>query len=337
MRARRRAAEGWSWVGRAARSIWVRVAFTAALLGVVASQIDWGRMAGRVRHGHPLDVLSAVLLVGVALTVGGCRWWRLLQKADVKLSAGSVARIYAVSTFSNTFLPTAVGGDFTRALMVVRRGPLLTRVAVTVVVDRVGGLAGLVGMAWIALAFQSAPVPHGARVFLVWVTGALLVSFLLVLAAVRRGSRLARALVPRRLVSIARQSRTLLHDYARDPVTLMLVLVLSLAFQALISLQLVLLAQAIDVHLSFATAAVVLTLVTVVTLVPVSIGGFGVREGSYVVLLGGASISATDATLISVLSVAVLFLASVPGAIMLARRGVSPAVETRPAAEPASV
>ncbi len=63
---------------------------------------------------------------------------------------------------------------------------------------------------------------------------------------------------------------------------------------------------------------------------PISIGGFGVREGSYVVLLGGASISATDATLISVLSIAALFVASLPGAWLLARGGIAPALETSP-------
>jgi hypothetical protein len=70
--------------------------------------------------------------------------------------------------------------------------------------------------------------------------------------------------------------------------------------------------------------------VTVVTLIPISIGGFGVREGSYVVLLSGASIAATEATLISVLSVAALFLASLPGAFLLARSGVAPALEPAP-------
>jgi len=90
------------------------------------------------------------------------------------------------------------------------------------------------------------------------------------------------------------------------------------------------LARAIGVHLPFATAAVTLALVTVVTLIPISIGGFGVREGTYVVLLGAASVGATDATLISLLSVAVLFLASLPGAYMLARGGLAPALGTAP-------
>jgi hypothetical protein len=73
-----------------------------------------------------------------------------------------------------------------------------------------------------------------------------------------------------------------------------------------------------------------------VTLIPISIGGFGVREGSYVVLLGGASIGPTDATLISLLSVATLFLASLPGAFLFARGGIAPAVESAAAMRTAS-
>ncbi len=317
-------------IRRATRSIWVRLALTAGLLGIVASHIDWTLMGERLRHGHPLDFVGAVTLVLVALVIGAYRWWRLLRKANVPLGVSALARIYAVSTFSNTFLPTTVGGDVTRALLVVRRGPLLTRVAITVMVDRLGGLVGLLGMAWVAFAFQSAVVPNGAQVFLAWLTAAVLVGSLLLVAALFRGSRLVRALIPQRLLSTARQSRSLLQSYARDPLTLVVLIASSLLFQALISLQLVMLARAIDVHLSFATAAVALALVTVVTLIPVSIGGFGVREGSYVVLLGGASIAATDATLISVLSVATLFLASLPGAVMLARGGVKPALEAAP-------
>lgn len=314
-------------VRRTAEALPTRIVVTLALLGVVAVRIDWRQMEERLRHGHPLDFLAAVALVLVALVIGAYRWWWLLRAADVKLGVGRLTRVYAVSTFSGTFLPTTLGSDVTRALLVTRRGSTLTRVATTIFVDRLGGLAGLLGMAWIAFAFQSATVPAGARVFLVWVTGAVIVGSLVGVLAVFRGSRLGRAVMPQRLMSIARQSRWLLHKYAHDPALLLMLVVSSLIYQALISLQLVMLASAIDVHLSLATAAVTLALVTIVTLIPISIGGFGVREGTYVVLLGGASIGATDATLISVLSVATLFLASLPGAYMLARGGLKPVLE----------
>jgi uncharacterized protein (TIRG00374 family) len=326
-------AQGSPFLGRLRRiaeALPTRIVVTVALLGVVAVRIDWSKMEGRLRHGHPLDFLAAVGLVLVALIIGAYRWWRLLRGAGVKLDLARLAHVYAVSTFSGTCLPTTLGSDVTRALLVTRRGPVLTRVATTIFVDRAGGLAGLLGMAWIAFAFQATSVPAGAQVFLVWVTAAAIIGLLIGVVAVFRGPRLGRAAIPQRLMSVARQSRWQLREYARDPVILVMLVVLSLIYQALISLQLVMLARAIDVHLAFATAAVVLALVTIVTLIPVSIGGFGVREGTYVVLLSGASIAATDATLISVLSAATLFLVSLPGAYLLARDGVSPVLEAAP-------
>jgi hypothetical protein len=71
---------------------------------------------------------------------------------------------------------------------------------------------------------------------------------------------------------------------------------------------------------------VALALVTLAMLIPISIGGFGVREGSYVVVLAGGGIGHTDAVLISLLSVVALFVATLPGAYELARGGLAPAV-----------
>jgi uncharacterized membrane protein YbhN (UPF0104 family) len=321
----------WGRTRQVVGSVWVRVAITTILLAVVGSRINWQRMGERLRHGHPLDFVIAVGLMLFALVIGAYRWSRLLSKSDIRLGASPLARVYAVSTFSNTFLPTAVGGDVTRALLVVRRGPMLTRVSITIILDRVGGLIGLVVLAWIALAFRPTTVSDGAQIFLTWVTAAVIMGSLLILIIVFKGSGVVRSLTPGRLIPIAQQSRSLLHSYARDPLMFIVLVSLSLIYQGLVSMQLVMLARAIDVHLPFTTAAVVLALVTVVTLIPVSIGGFGIREGTYVLLLGGAAIAATEATLISVLSVATLFLVSLPGAYILARRGLTPVFEGSPA------
>jgi uncharacterized protein (TIRG00374 family) len=315
---------------RVVGSTWLRVGVTVGLLAIVASQIDWAAMEGRVRNGHPEDFALAVVALVLALGVGAWRWQLLLRDADLELGVAQLLRIYAVSSFSNTFLPAAVGGDVARALLVARRGPLLTRAALTVIVDRAGALAGLVGLAWLAYALDPGTVPGGATTFLVWVTAVTAVAAVATGLTVLRGAGAVRRIVPERLLSIAREAHSVLHSYARSPRLLAALLVSSVVFQALVAFQLVMLAHAIDVELSFAAAAVALALVTIVTLIPVSIGGFGLREASYVVLLDGAGISATDATLISVLSVAALFFATLPGAYQLARGGVPPALEAAP-------
>jgi glycosyltransferase 2 family protein len=311
---------------RTARSVWTRVIVTLGLLTLVGLHLDWGDIEQRVRHGNPAGLLIAVGLIGIALIVGAYRWRALLIAAGVSLETRELARVYAVSTFSGTFLPTAVGGDVTRTLLVNGRGPLLGSIATTVLVDRFGGMIGLVGLAWVGVALQPASIPRGALVFLVWVSGGLILGTLMIIMTTMRSSKIARKLVPARLERLALNSRSLLRTYARTPRLLVLLVVSSIVFQALVAAQVVFLARAIGVHLPYATAAVTVTLVTVVTLIPISIGGFGVREGTYVVLLGAASVSASDATLISLMTVATLFIASLPGALMLVRRGLVPAL-----------
>jgi len=311
--------QGWRRLAPLARSPVLRVAVTLLLLGIVASRLDWSLIAQRLREGNPLDFALAVAIIVLALAMGAWRWHALLHRAGVPLPVPRLARIYAVSTFSNTFLPTSAGGDVTRALLVTRRGPELRRVVVSVLVDRAGGLAGLIAIAWLALLLQPSHVPNDAEAILDWTTLVLAVGLAGLVVVAARGGRLGRRLMSERALTTLRDARNVLRTYARSPGLLASWLLLSIAYQALVAFQLVVLGRAIDVELPLATAAVVLALVQIVTLIPISIGGFGIREGSYVVLLGGVSIAASDATLISVMSVATLLVASLPGAYLLLR------------------
>lgn len=234
--------------------------------------------------------------------------------------------MYAVSTFTGTFLPTSVGGDVTRAFLVARSGPVLGRKAVTVLVDRVAGLVGLLGVAWIGVAVAPGGLPHNALAVLAWVSAAFAVGGIVIVAAALRNVGRVRRLVPARIEELVRVARDQVHEFLRRPRLLIMLVLCSLAFQALVAVQIVLLARAIDVRLAFPIAAVALALVTVATLAPISIGGFGVREGTYVAILGAASVNATDATMISLMTVVVLSSASRPGAYLLARQGLRPVV-----------
>ena len=193
-------------LARLAASPWVRAIVTLSLLGLVASGLDWSLIADTpARRATRSTSLLAVALVVLALVVGAWRWRALLHRAGVPLGLSRLARIYAVSTFSATFLPSTAGGDVSRALLVARRGPELRRAVVSILVDRAGGLAGMVGLAWIALALAPDRVPGAARTLLVWSTVALVLGGVAVLVAMLRGSRLLRRAVPQRLMATAQR------------------------------------------------------------------------------------------------------------------------------------
>ena len=66
--------------------------------------------------------------------------------------------------------------------------------------------------------------------------------------------------------------------------------------------------------------AVILPLVLVATLMPISIAGFGVREGAFVALLAETGVASADALLLSLATVAAVAIASLPGGVLMVMR-----------------
>jgi uncharacterized protein (TIRG00374 family) len=303
---------------------WLRAGVTVALTAFVAVRVDWGAFAERLESGRPGWFAAAVGLVAAALVIGALRWWQLLGAAGIRLDARQLGRVYTVSTFSSTFLPTSVGGDVARALLVAREPRLLVRVGATILVDRAGALLGMLALAWLGLLLQPGAASVRTQVALAVVTGAVVVAGAVALLAATRPSAAPARVRPARLGRALREVREVTAIYGRRPAVLVVLVGSSVLFQALVAAQLCALAESLGLSLSFAMAAVTLTLVTLATMIPLSIAGFGIREVSYVVVLAGAGIDATDATALSLATVVVLLLASLPGAVMLAHRGTDP-------------
>ena len=298
-----------------ARSTPARLAITAILLGLLATQLDWSTALDRVRSGDPLWLAGAVLAVFTALAVAAWRWQRLLVSAELPAGPRAVLRGYFMGAFANNFLPTGFGGDAVRALTVARPGPQLARAATTVLADRLTSLACLLVLGWLVLPFDPGAVPGELVGLLAFGSAAALAGAALVWAAAR--SRALRARIPDRLRPIVSEMYQPLRVLAGDRPLIAQVTVLGLLYQAFILLSVWLDARAIGLELPFALIAVTVPLVLVLTLLPVSLAGFGVREGSFAVLLGTAGVSATDATLLSLTTVLTMAIASLPGAVAI--------------------
>jgi hypothetical protein len=78
-----------------------------------------------------------------------------------------------------------------------------------------------------------------------------------------------------------------------------------------------LLARGQDLPILVVDAAAVVPLMLLVSMIPVAIGGWGVREGFLVALLRAAGIGPESALLLSVSFGTVSFLASLPGVVLL--------------------
>jgi hypothetical protein len=168
----------------------------------------------------------------------------------------------------------------------------------------------------VALAADPGAVPGSLEVLLAVASAGAVAGGALAVAVLRRG-RLPRW-VPERARGALRESRGVVLELLGNRRLVALALGLGLVFQVLGVGGFWACAKVIGAPAPFALMAVSVPLVLLVTVLPVSVAGFGVREGGFVVLLGEGHVSATDATVISLLSAAGLALASLPGAVALA-------------------
>jgi len=119
---------------------------TGLIIGylVYSGRIDFSKLG--LVFGRP-DVLAMAMAVffGCGLLAGGIRWWLLLKVTGVLLSKARTIAISWIGIFFNVVMPGSVGGDLVKAVYVIKEAPSVpkTNVMMTLLLDRVFGLAGL--------------------------------------------------------------------------------------------------------------------------------------------------------------------------------------------------
>ena len=295
----------------------LRVAGTAGLAVYVLTRVSPGELLATIRRVHPgvLGAAAVLYLLGQALSA--LRWWILGRAVGLGRPLLDYLRFYAIGMFFNLFGPSTLGGDAIRVLY-LGRGQRRMLAAGSVLFDRLSGFVMLVALGAVAqLVFH----PRLPRALAATVSSA----GLMMLAAWIALPRLVRFL-PRE----QRLRRTVEEELApfwRDGSLLLSAAVLSLVFHVSQVAVQYLLGLATGVALPFWYCLVFHPLVALATALPVSLGGFGVREGGYVLLLGRIGIRPADAVALSLLWFAVTAVAGLVGGLVFStyrRRAATP-------------
>src|SRR5262249_61391966 len=91
-----------------------KIAVSVALLWLLISRIDVGRLWTYARHASPSWLLVALALYFVSTCISVARWGRLLHTQHVPIPDTRLLKSYLVSMFYNNFLPSNIGGDVIR-------------------------------------------------------------------------------------------------------------------------------------------------------------------------------------------------------------------------------
>lgn len=298
----------------------VKIAVTIGLLLVVAFTLDLSQVWTALASANWADLAIALLLYQGGIVVRAYRWQALLRAFGVTASLPRLTRIYYVGMFFNSFLPSGFGGDVVRMMELSQDGAEGPLAVSTVLVDRIMGLLVLFAMALVALPFSWRLVPPAVSLALLTLIAAVAVGIYLFLnrplveALARRvpplGKLLARPKIAALYASFHHYDRPALARAAGASLVFNLSLIATQAY----------LGRAVGVHLSLWYFFLFVPILSSLLTVPISISGFGVREGGYVVLFGQAGVAAPQAVAMSLLFYAVNAITGlVGGALYLAQ------------------
>jgi uncharacterized membrane protein YbhN (UPF0104 family) len=132
------------------------------LLLFVILKIGLGDILGVLRTASlgPLVVAFVLFILGVI--VRAARWRALLVALDIDVPFRRLIYLYFSGSFFNVFLPTGFGGDVVRVLELAQETQATAALG-TVIVDRMTGLLVLLVMALGALPFGGAFLPLEVR------------------------------------------------------------------------------------------------------------------------------------------------------------------------------
>jgi hypothetical protein len=276
----------------------LKVAVSAGILGVLAAKTDWDQVAAAVR-GLRWPVAAAALGVLVAAqVVSGLRWQWLARPLGFGGPLRRYVGYYFIGMFFNLLLPTSVGGDAVRAVYLNAGSGRKVAAVLSVLLDRLSGLLVLLAVACVAAAACPVPLPTWVKLAVAGCALAAVVGLTLSPWAAMAACRVA---PDGKLARLTASVQDALAVYRREPRLILSSTALSAVVQASSVFQIALIGHAVGLDVPWAVYGVAGPMVSLLTLLPVSLNGMGVREAGMVVFLAPAGVSAGQAVTVAFL------------------------------------
>jgi len=267
----------------------------------------------------PLLLAALALYLG-AILLGAVKWNTLLRAQGIEVPLRDIASYTFAGLFFGNVLPSNVGGDLVRGYDLARHTGHVEQSAISVLIDRLVGLAAFLAAAVImavvaALTLADAAAMETIVVAVVAVFALFIAAFSLLLS--RRVMRRMAFLFKYRLLApfkpTAQRVFVALQVYRQSYGALARGFVLSLCVVALTALTQWLISEALGLGIGLFYFMLFNPLIAFVLLVPLSVNGIGLKEAAFVFFLGLVGVPQAAALSLSFVFHFIILVSSLPG------------------------
>lgn len=293
----------------------LKIALSGALIWYFVGKSDLGRAIEDLRRVDAATIVVALAIFLTQMVLVAQRWGFLMHLTGIGdgFSFPRIVQIMWTATFLNTTLVSSVGGDAFRLWTIVRSGNPLGKSINSIFLDRLAALMALMVLIAISLPYMMELLADDASFWgYAMLIPVSLAGFSVLLHADRLPRRIQHWRLMRGLANLAADTRKLsLHMDNLFPVA-----GLSFLVHVLSILVVYVLAGGLEIEISFLDCLFLVPPVILAMTLPISIAGWGVREGAMIVTLGLVGVPQESALVLSILFGLGTMIAALPGGII---------------------
>ena len=296
----------------------LRIVFSCGILYVIFRKLDTNQLKDLIPNIVFLFLTLSFLFVLLDRVLMTYRWQILLKAKSTIIPFFEILRIYFVSSFLGIFLPSSVAPDAMRVYLATKYDCTNACAISSVFLDRIIGFLTFafvaLGSCLVLIITGNSQIISGSMFILI-----LLPFLALLLWALFHGyivkilERLSEKKYFSSLYRVLTETYRSLVSYKNNILDLLKVTAICFLNHGMFILTVYLITLSLNLHVSVIHLAVYIPLVTLVTMIPISLGGLGVQEGAYVYLLSRSGLSLQESFAVALLIRVVVTLGCLPG------------------------
>ncbi len=282
--------------------LFLKIATSLLLLAWLLLRSDIGHVFETLQKLSPSVIAGVAVLIPIMIGVAALKWWILVPRH----AFAQIVRINLVGVFYSIVLPGQVAGEAVKAYRLGAGRADAEQIAASVVVDKINGMIALLVLGILGaflsrlqfpgslLASFSATLAIGLAllysIHLPFLRGSIEVA----IGFVSRRWPWARPATDRAALFIAASTR-----YLARPGLMIVSVLLGMLYQLLCIATILIIAPTFGIDIRLTEWFWIFAVVTLAVLVPLSVGGLGIREGAFVAVLGLLQVPSASALALS--------------------------------------
>lgn len=296
-----------------------KLAITALLFFLLFRKVDVRQFAAVLRNARAGALAAALLMLWIGHFICTFRWRMLMRPLMPVLSISRLFGLYCIGLFFNLAFPTSIGGDVVKVYYAGKPTRSFARCFAATFLDRDAGMFAMMLIASVAFLLDPVKIPGIPLSLIIFgLFGAFLLANLVLFTP--RLHRVAAGFLHRiRLSDVAGKIDSISHAFqimGKHWSILGGSLIVSIVNQLLVITMVWAMAIGLRIDVPLSHFLVLVPVVSLVSMIPVSLSGMGLREYAFLNLLGGLGVARESSIALGLLMSAVIIASAVPGGII---------------------